>query len=346
MLHKDTTFFLNDTAFTASQLIELKNVEDWLKQIQRVIRFCLSEEPTLGFKTSGSTGKPKDISHGRKRLYASARATIEYFDLQPGQRAFLVLPAQLTGGAMMIIRACIAGLHLYLAKPSMNPVISPNIDFVPLTPAQFIFAKESESLEGFKGTILLGGSGVPSKFDMHSELKVYVGFGMTETASHVALRKLGSPNYSAVGPTTFSTDDQGTLIIHAPHLGLSELKTTDIVELKSPASFEYLGRANLVINAGGVKMHPEPLERWLENQGIHAWLVGLEDEIFGEVPVLVCNDQSTIERWSTIKNDWPTIAVKRALLVAEMPMAAGGKVNRRALKELVKSHQDHLCPLE
>lgn len=346
MLHEDTRFFLNDTALTAVQLVDLKNVEPWLVAVQRIVKFCLFNEVELDFKTSGSTGKPKRIIHSKERLEASAKATLDCFNLQAKNNALLVLPAHLTGGAMMIIRACIGGLHLHLQKPTVDPEISSNIDFMPLTPAQFIRTKESGSLDEFNGTILLGGSAVPTRFDVDSELKVYAGFGMTETASHVAIRKLGSPLYEAVGPTTFSVDEEGALSIQAPHLDIPSLKTMDLVELVSSTSFKHLGRANLVINAGGVKIHPEPLEHWLENQGIQAWLVGLEDEVFGEVPILVCVNPNAIESWSAVKNAWPTIAVKRALLVSDIPFAAGGKVDRVALKELVKSHQDHLCPLE
>lgn len=346
MLHEDTRFFLNDTAFTATQLIDLKNVDPWLVAVQRVVKFCLFDEVELDFQTSGSTGNPKQIIHPRERLKASAKATIDFFDLRATQKALLVLPAHLTGGAMMIIRACLGGLHLYLQKPTADPVISSTMDFVPLTPAQFIRTKESGSFEGFDGVVLLGGSAVPTKYDVDSDLRVFAGFGMTETASHVALRKLGSPYYEAVGPTTFSVDEEGALSIHAPHLDIPSLKTKDLVDLKSSSSFKHLGRANLVINAGGIKIHPEPLERWLETHGIQAWLVGSEDEVFGEVPVLVCESKDAMKRWSIIKNDWPTVALKKALLVSDIPIAAGGKVDRAALKELVKSHRDHLYPLE
>ena len=213
----------------------------WMQVVQNQIKKFISPREEMEFQTSGSTGTPKQIIHKKSSLEASAIKTLDYFSLQPGDSAALILPAQFIGGSMMLIRALVGGLKLHLIEPNLVPEVIPNVDFLPCTPAQFKSLQSCGALDEFKGDILLGGA--PVNGIEAAKLNVYVGYGMTETASHVALRKLSSLTYRAVDGVNFHTVE-GTLVIDAPHIGVRALKTNDLVELKSQQSFVFTGRAD------------------------------------------------------------------------------------------------------
>lgn len=330
-IHHKTHFFLNGTFLTPSQLVDIQASESWLSNVIRVVKFCMGNEDHFTFITSGSTGRPKSIVHPRQRLLASAQTTLDFFGLAPGSKAALVLPAGKTGGIMMIVRACLGGLSLDLHKPSLDISTMSPVDFLPCTPAQF------ESIIHVPApkakTVLLGGAPVPADLVAPVESEVYVGYGMTETASHVALRNLKDPFYTAVGSTTFSTES-GRLIINAPHLGISNLLTNDGVELLSPKTFSFVGRTDFIINSGGVKIQPEEVELQLSKQGVQAYLTSISNATFGEELVLAVLDVPK-DLKSAVASLKAAVKPKRYVQLSEFPKV-GGKVNRKALKELAQ----------
>ena len=345
-VHQKTKFFCLNQWHSASELIDLEVVPLWISEVQKVVRFCLNNEKSLAFSTSGSTGKNKILEHNRTTLFASASATIDYFGLKPGNIALLCLPAKFTGGAMMIIRACLGGLQLVLEEPHLTPSELKNIDFLPLTPAQYITSIEEGILEGFKGLVLLGGSPISAVYDVPTEQDVFIGYGMTETASHVAVRRLGDHVYESVGSTSFSITDQGCLVITAPHLNIKELETHDIVELTGPRSFQFIGRNDFVINSGGIKIHPEEWERTLSEHGLEALISSNTDSTFGEHAVLVLT--SVDHTLSALKalSFLPRIGrPKKAIVLDNMPLNFAGKPDRIGIREFILSHQDFLFQL-
>ena len=346
-MHPAARIILDDKVFTPSEFIILGLVEDWIKPIQDMVSFCMGDKEYYTFHTSGSTGIPKEIEHSRQMLEASAKATLDYFSLRPGDRALLVLPAQYIGGAMMVLRACLGGLELVLQEPKARPALPDNLAFVPLTPAQYIAIEQVEGWDTFSGVVLLGGSSLPALYDVPVEgRRVYVGYGMTETASHVALRNVGDSVYEGVGETSFWTNQDSHLVITAPHLGIDQLITEDLVQVIGQKTFRYLGRSGWVINAGGVKIHPTHWEQFLSKRGIEAIMVPIPDEYFGQVPVLVVSQRTMLKNWPIIKKDWSTIPPKWAIVCRELPTVGQGKVNRKGLEDWVRSHQDLLFPLE
>ena len=97
---------------------------------------------------------------------------------------------------------------------------------------------------------------------------MYETYGMTETASHIALRCFNgekkSDCFTVLDGVGIRLDERGCLAIFAPHLYPNELITNDIVELIGNSSFRWLGRIDSVINSGGVKIFPEQIEKKLE----------------------------------------------------------------------------------
>ena len=337
-----TIFIWNNQRFSPEELVDLQEVTTHVAGVQKVVKFWLSEAEFLPMSTSGSTGVPKVWYHPRVRLAQSAQATLEHFGLDPGAVAVLGLPADRIGGAMMVIRALVGTLELHLVEPKISlDLPRTTIDFIPLTVPQF------QSLpwqEGIK-TVLLGGSAAPVA-QCPKGTEVYVGYGMTETASHVAVRALDDEVYRAVGSTRFSVNADGALVVRSPHLGIEELVTNDAAVLHNDSEFTIEGRLDFAINSGGIKIHPEQWEQALAADGICAAIVPIEDEVFGQLPVLVLSDEGQIEQVRTLHNQWPkNQRPKHYLLLEEWPEVATGKLDRGGLALWVKSHRDRLCPL-
>ena len=197
-------------------------------------------------------------------LLASAMTTVKAFNLQPTQQALLCLPVRYIAGKMMLIRALLAGLWIDVIEPTTMLKVFKTYDFTAMTPHQL--RNSLDHIEQFK-QIIVGGA--PVDDSLRSALKghtsmIYSSYGMTETYSHVALQNLsaGETYYTAVDHVRFSMHGDA-LVIHAPHIGIEKLITTDCVDLKSSTQFLWKGRSDHVINSGGIKLHPEQIEKAL-----------------------------------------------------------------------------------
>ncbi|HET8860590.1 AMP-binding protein [Marivirga sp.] len=261
-------------------------------------------------KTSGSTGKPKIILISRSQMIASAKATLESLNLKAGDTALLTINPEFIGGKMMIVRCLVGQLNLIIGNVSGNPLKNLKeptaIDFYSFVPYQLLnILNESGtaiSMLSQSKAIILGGAAVPEVLkDRIKEnldtVKVYSTYGMTETISHVALQLINSKNiepYKALQDIKFSVDENDCLIIHAPQItGEGSLKTKDVVSLISPTEFYWKGRFDFVINSGGIKIHPEELEKeiatLLQNENIpnRFFIFGKEDEKLGNAVQLI-----------------------------------------------------------
>ena len=243
---------------------ELSRAKTELKvELGQFLLEWLSDSPTIKLYTSGSTGKPKEIIAQKPMLAASAITTIKTLGIQPTQRALLCLPLRYIAAKMMLIRALLAGLWIDVVKPS-STLSSPTktYDFTAMTPHQL--GNALPHLDRFK-TVIVGGA--PMDDNLRLSLKghpssIYLTYGMTETYSHVALQNLslGEKHYTAVENVKFSLKGDH-LVIHAPHINIEKLITTDCVDLISPTKFIWKGRSDFVINSGGIKLHPEHIEK-------------------------------------------------------------------------------------
>ena len=345
MSENKSLFVWNNRSYSATELVDLQEVPEHIATVQSALRFCLSQDSEWTLQTSGSTGAPKTLALSRAMIYGSARATLDAFELVPGSTAALVLPAKYIGGFMMVVRAFIGQLTLHLCEPRALPEVPEGLDFVSMTPAQFIALQEAGKRIKVK-TLLLGGSALASRFDSASYQGVYLGYGMTETASHVALRPLGSPIYTAVGSTEFSVNTDECLCISAPHLGIAQLQTQDRVRLLDKKRFHYEGRLDHVINSGGIKLHPEKFESVCDAHSIQAVMSAKGHERYGQVPVMVLRTMDDVKGLRKALRLWDGTAMpKEACIVPEWPLLENGKLDRLKLQTFIKSHPDCLFRL-
>ena len=225
--------------------------------------------------TSGSTGIPKSITLTRQQLEASARRTIRALGLQPGDRALVCLNVEAVSGLMMLVRGFVASLELIVVEPIANPLAFSKTeqpyDFISLVPYQLTTILQEtpakKMILDFAKAILLGGAPVSAALEADLQaLKapVYLSYGMTETASHIALRRLNGAHpeslFTAFPGIALSQDERGCLTIRGDVTQNQTIITNDLVNLRDGASFEWLGRADNTVNTGGVKVQLEKVE--------------------------------------------------------------------------------------
>lgn len=247
--------------------------------------------------TSGSTGAPKPIKLLKHDMEESARLTVDYFGLAAGTTMLLCLSPDYIAGKMMIVRALLSGADLLVVSPSSRPLTSVDerVDFAAMVPAQVVESLCDDAQCGRLarlGALIVGGAPLPPVAEERlSDLPVrsYATYGMTETVSHVALRRIGDPTmtYRALGQITFSADNRDCLVIHTPHFAVKELVTNDVVELIDKYSFRWIGRYDHVINSGGVKVFPERIEQQIASLFTRRFFVAAcADEKWGECVAL------------------------------------------------------------
>lgn len=298
--------------------------------------------------TSGSTGAPKTICHSREAIVASAEMTCSFFKLEKGDKALLCLPVDKIGGMMMVVRAFVRGLVLTCQRPNSNPLSQfesmPNYRLAAFTPMQL--AISSSEYEHFRKTdqiqnLLLGGGTI--NYSLLNVLKkinnpVYQTFGMTETVSHIALRRLNGLKpetyYRLLDGITIRTDDIHRLIVNAPALKVFDLLTNDLVHIINNSEFEWLGRLDNIINTGGIKVYPEYIEGKLADIMAVPFFVGaVPDEILGEKIVLVVQlpalSQEELEEINIkIRELEKHFRPKSVLTYESFSMTETGKINR------------------
>lgn len=229
----------------------------------------VSDCPTLRCHTSGSTGTPKTIDLPKEQVAASARRTLDFFHLDQSARFHSCLAPDYIGGKMMMVRALLAGGCFTWEKPSNHPLrdaANERIDLLCVVPAQMrdILDRRKELPE--IGAILIGGSPINSALKAEiaaSGLHCWETYGMTETASHVALRPVSEPEawFTPLDGIAVSLSDS-RLAIDIP--GWQRLVTNDIAEITSDNRFHIVGRADNVVITGGLKVHPEEVESRLQ----------------------------------------------------------------------------------
>lgn len=284
--------------------------EDISESESQTLHFCqewLNGQQTFTLYTSGSTGSPKAITFHREQLIASAYMTGKALGLTVGDRALITLPTQYIGGRMMLVRGFELGLHLTILPPSSLP-LSPftedtYFDFLSFVPLQLYNTlsqtPEKTAILNRAKAILLGGAPVDHVLETQLQAvkaPVYHTYGMTETISHIALKKLNTsgkqPHFVALQGVEISTDSRNCLVIRTPFLGNEPVITNDVVRILSANTFEWIGRIDNIINTGGVKVQAEKVEKAVEKILAHMsanrrfFVAPLSDSLLGEAVTL------------------------------------------------------------
>jgi O-succinylbenzoic acid--CoA ligase len=324
---------------------------------EATLLFCrqwLNGQASFSLKTSGSTGTPKEIKVSREQMLASARQTINYFNLVPADSVLVCLNTAYIAGIMMLVRGFVAESKIIAVEPKANPLldIEQKVDFLAVVPLQLeeILTNDAtrDRLDRIRATIV---GGAPVSYLLQKDLsrtaaQVWATFGMTETLTHFALRQLNpilESTYTAFDETTISMDNKGCLVVSSAVTNGEELVTNDLVELKSLNEFEWVGRIDNVINSGGVKLQLELLEKkaqWMmveQQLNYNFFIAAAPDKKLGQQVELVIEGEEDEQLYDKIP--WEDYferfeKPRRIIFMPRFVYTPTGKINRKATIEL------------
>ena len=338
--------------------------------------------------TSGSTGKPKPMMVEKKRMLNSARITCDFLGLKPGDSALLCMSLDYIAGKMVVVRSIERHLHLISVSPSGHPLKDINlkdangknangeITFAAMVPMQVYntlqVPEERERLSHVRH-LIIGGGAIDASLEkelrsLPGNIAIWSTYGMTETLSHIALRRINGAEasewYQPFDSVKISQTDEGCLVIDAPLVCAETLVTNDIVEIEpyiynkvekhdkeekhdkvEKLRFRIKGRKDNVICSGGIKIQIEEVEALLKPHLEKPFMIAKKkDEKFGEIAVLLTEDEdlkkveATIRRLLSGKSDDSNKSSESAnhkywipreyLHVDQLPLTETGKPKR------------------
>ena len=268
--------------------------------------------------TSGSTGKPKPMMVEKKRMLNSARITCDFLGLKPGDSALLCMSLDYIAGKMVVVRSIERHLHLISVSPSGHPLkdidlkdANGEITFAAMVPMQVYntlqVPEERERLTHIRH-LIIGGGAIDASLEkelqaLPGNIAIWSTYGMTETLSHIALRRINGDEasewYQPFDSVKISQTDEGCLVIEAPLVCAETLVTNDIVEIESyiynkveKLRFRIKGRKDNVVCSGGIKIQIEEVEEFLKPHLEKPFMLAKKkDEKFGEIAVLLSENK-------------------------------------------------------
>ena len=283
--------------------------------------------------TSGSTGKPKPMMVEKKRMLNSARITCDFLGLKPGDSALLCMSLDYIAGKMVVVRSIERHLHLISVSPSGHPLknidlkgvngkdVNGEITFAAMVPMQVYntlqVPEERERLTHIRH-LIIGGGAIDASLEkelqaLPGNIAIWSTYGMTETLSHIALRRINGDEasewYQPFDSVKISQTEEGCLVIDAPLVCAETLVTNDIVEIESyiynkveKLRFRIKGRKDNVICSGGIKIQIEEVEALLKPHLEKPFMLAKKkDEKFGEIAVLLTEDEDLKKVEATIR---------------------------------------------
>lgn len=304
--------------------------------------------------TSGSTGAPKAFAAEKSRMRASARATIAFLGLKPGCTNLLAMPLRFIAGKMVVVRSVECGLNLIPVEPCANPFLEHReaVDLCALTPMQAATVLANPATSRFlleSRAVILGGGPVDEELTaklQSAQGAVYASYGMTETLSHVALRRLNGPTadagFRALPGVTISLSALNTLQIEAPAVAAQTLITHDRARFNPDGTFSLIGRLDNVINTGAVKIQIEEVEAKLKPFISGRFAVSArKSRLFGEEVVLVLEGAPAL--LSALDFSRMRQALGRfkrphwVVCISELPLTGSGKPDRPAIRKAAET---------
>lgn len=296
--------------------------------------------------TSGSTGRPKPMWVEKQKMLNSARITCDFLGLKPGDTALLCMNLKYIGAKMVVVRALERHMHLVAVEPSGHPMASlitkgvPAPTFAAMVPLQVydtLQVPAEASLLRQTKHLIIGGGAIDDALELalrdfpHA---VWSTYGMTETLSHIALRRLNGPEaslwYRPFPSVDVTLNSEGCLVIHAPLVHDGPLVTNDRAEIVESKGFRILGRKDNVIVSGGIKIQIEEVEQKLKPYLRAPFVIGKRtDTKFGEAMVLLTEATDTDSVLEVCRCVLPKYWVPREVRhVDHIPMTETGKPKR------------------
>ena len=311
--------------------------------------------PTMEVRTSGSTGTPKLIYIEKERMRASARMTCDFLGLKPADTALLCMPLDYIAGKMMVVRALERNMKLLSVEPSGHPLADNTLSdlnegivhlaaMVPLQVWNTLQVPEERERLCHIKHLIIGGGAIPRELEQELRtipINVWSSYGMTETLSHIALRRISEDYYSPLPDISLSQDQDDCLIINAPSLCAQTLYTNDIVRFHGKDRFQVIGRRDNTICSGGIKIQIEQVEAWLHSIGMDNIMVTYrEDKVLGQALVYLTTDEINTDMLrKSVPTNTPNSKFwlpRHIVKVPFLPLTPTGKPDRATAKQLAE----------
>ena len=355
-----------DDAVRLNHAIEVMTAANLLAQAGQGKSVCSAESlealdrPRLLLATSGSSGLPKLVKLSDSNLQASVHAANERLQLSPTSVWLDCLPLVHIGGLSILLRCAFAGASVVLregfdAPGVMGDLHNHQVSHISLVPAMLAQLLELAKQPPKSLQVVLAG-GAPLEPSLANKAlaagwPVWVTYGMTETASMLAARKLGTEddNPRQVGSPLPGFElrivdnviqVRGAAVHHSGNWYAGQwFSTGDLGQLDKVGRLTLSGRTDSMLLSGGEKVYPELVEQLLANRaGIDEVAVtGQADPVWGERVVAVYRgdiDEAALAQ--LCRNGIEGAMRPRAFLKVEsLPHTTNGKLDRAALRDLV-----------
>jgi len=310
-------------------------------------------------RTSGSTGQPKDVNLSHAAVMWSATAAL---DRLGGHGQWLsALPGGGVGGLQVLVRSVIAGFEPVFADehpdlPSAIGAMTGERRYASLVPTQLhrlAFDGQLEALVGLDA-VLIGGAAMSAALRMTASdagVRVVRTYGMSETCGGCVFD--GMP----LDGVRLRVDDSGQILVGGLVLfdGYADAEATaavlhdgwfataDLGEIDPDGRLTVLGRSDDVVITGGVNVALPAVTDVLRGiAGVRdAVAIGVPDDEWGAkvVAYLVPDDAVCLDglRLDEVRDAVEaagllrTWAPRDVVLLDELPLLSGGKVDRQAL---------------
>lgn len=350
---KPTSLELNNKSYSYEQ-IKNGSYKPSSSFEERTLLFCqewLNGKDQFEQKTSGSTGKPKAIHINRKMMTVSASQTVKALKLKSNDVALVCVDPAYIAGKMMLVRAFEHDMQIIIVEPSANPVekVDKQFHFIAMVPLQLQnVLNNTDTLDKLNGckAVLVGGAPVSAHLSSQLailEIPVFGTYGMTETVSHIALKRLSAPPekfYTVIGDSKLRVNKNDQLVIKGSITNNKDVVTNDRVQLLTPTTFIWLGRTDNVINSGGVKIQIEEVEASIsllfERMEINNrfFLDAVKDEALGQKLILLVEGHEhdvPSNLMEKLKLELEKFECPRdIILVPEFDETSTGKIDRRS----------------
>ena len=311
--------------------------------------------------TSGSTGEPKGVLLSAAALTASARATHERLG-GPGHW-LLATPPQYIGGLQVLVRALLSGttptvmtgdgFRADAFAEAASLLTSDGPRYTALVPTQLVRLLDDggaglDAARSFDAIIIgaAATSHVLRERAAEAGVRIVPAYGMSETASGCVYD--GFP----LRGVEIALDDgririAGDVLAHGyrlrPALTAEVFRdgwfvTSDRGALGEDGRLEVLGRADDMINTGGVKVSAAAIERCLCSQpGVRdACVVGVPDPEWGEAVIALVvpagETPDSARLLSAVRDELGAPSTpKRVEYAADLPLRGPGKIDRAAV---------------
>ncbi|WHT19021.1 o-succinylbenzoate--CoA ligase [Crossiella sp. CA-258035] len=319
--------------------------------------------------TSGSTGTPKGVLLTEAALRASAAATHERLG-GPG-RWLLALPVHHIAGLQVLTRSLLAGFDPCVLDSATGfrpaafaaaaePLLAQGRAYTALVPTQLsrLVAEGGAALAALRGfaAVIVGGAATPPallRAARAAGVAVTTTYGMSETAGgcvYDGLPLTGARVRLAEGG---AVELGGPMLANGYRLAPDStaavfadgwFRTGDLGRFTGDGRLEILGRADDVIITGGEKVPPALVERALTDcPGVlEACVVGVPDPEWGQAVAAAVVPADWTEppaperlREAVREVAGRACAPRRVLFLPELPLRGPGKIDRRAVGELL-----------